>query len=151
MSALIGLPRWGATPVSSRMNDPRNLRVLDAAFGLVAVIHASAQDISVDQVPRLRAQLLRAVDSVPANIAEGARGTRAQFAHCLRTALGSADEAGTHLRIAYHARALEAATYWRCEAKRAVVCKMLHQLIRAVEEQVARDRNEQARGRSPLS
>jgi four helix bundle protein len=123
------------------MNDPRNLRVLDAAFGLVAVIHASARDIHVEQVPRLRSQLLRAADSVPANIAEGARGSRAQFAHYLRTARGSADEAGTHLRIAYHARALTAPVYWRCEAKRLVVCKMLNQLIRAVEEQLAHDHN----------
>jgi four helix bundle protein len=127
--------------VSSAMNDPRNLRVLEAAFGLVAVIHASARDIHVEQVPRLRTQLLRAADSVPANIAEGARGSRAQFVHYLRVARGSADEAGTHLRIAYHARALDATAYWRCESKRLVVCKMLNQLIRAVEEQLAHDYN----------
>lgn len=126
------------------MNDPRNLRVLEAAYALVAAVHDTARSIDVEQVPRLRAQLLRAVDSVPANISEGARGTRAQFAHYLRTALASADEAGTHMRIAYHARALDQMTYWRCESKRVVVCKMLHQLIRVVEEQIAHDRNARA-------
>jgi four helix bundle protein len=81
------------------------------------------------------------VDSVPSNISEGARGGRAQFARYLRLALGSADEAGTHLRIAYHARALDQSAYWLCEARRTVVCKMLHRLIRAIDEQTARERN----------
>lgn len=139
-----GLPRPNAATLSSHMIDPRNLRVLDAALSLVAVVHAATSTLNVAQVPRLRSQLLRAIDSVPANIAEGARGTRSQFANYLRTALGSADEAGTHLRIAYHANALDQMTYWRCESKRVVVCKMLQQLIRAVDEQVARDRNERA-------
>lgn len=141
MVASFGLPRTGSARLSSRMNDRRNLRVLDASFALVAAVHASARTVDVAQVPGLRAQLLRAVDSVPSNISEGARGGRAQFARYLRLALGSADEAGTHLRIAYHARALDQSTYWQCEARRTVVCKMLHRLIRAIDEQTARERN----------
>ena len=61
MVASFGLPRTGSARLSSRMNDRRNLRVLDASFALVAAVHASARTVDVAQVPGLRAQLLRAV------------------------------------------------------------------------------------------
>lgn len=124
------------------MADSRNLRVLDAAFQLVARVHVAADHLDVDRVPGLRNQLLRAVDSVPANVAEGARrASRGDFARFLRIALGSADEAGTHLRIAWHAQALDTPEYHACERLRVTVCKMLYQLIRSLEESDAHTHN----------
>jgi four helix bundle protein len=120
------------------MTDLRNLKVLDAAYCLVDAVHDAASRIDAQRVPRLRNQLLRATAAVPANIAEGARGSRPQFAECLRVALRSADESGAHLMMAMRVRALPITDFRRCEARRAVVCKMLTQLIRTVEEQHSR-------------
>lgn len=126
------------------MNDPRNIRVLDAAYALVELVHSTAYEIDVHAVPGLRAQLLGAVDGIAANISEGARrGSNAQFAQFLRMARSSADETGTHLQIAYRAGALDQRRYWLCNARRLAVAKMLSALIREVEEQAARAENAQ--------
>jgi four helix bundle protein len=128
------------------MNDLRNLRVLDASYVLVTLVHAASRTLDVTVTPGLRAQLLRAVDAVPANITEGARqATRAQFARYLRIALGSADECGAHLKVAYLAEALDLVTYRRCQSTRGVLCKMLTQLLRSVEAQAAHERGAQRR------
>ena len=51
--------------------------------------------------PGLKAQLLRSVGSIAANIAEGAgHETKSQFAHFITIAIGSANEAETHLALA---------------------------------------------------
>lgn len=124
--------------LSWRMADPKNLRVLEAALQFAVAVHEHIDVLDVTRAPRIRAQLLRAVDSVPANIAEGARGSRAQFANHLRIARGSADEVGVHLRIARDAGALSEPQYWRSENKRVIVCKMLTRLLRVLEEEEAR-------------
>ncbi|MCA2995570.1 four helix bundle protein [Gemmatimonas sp.] len=123
------------------MTDLRNLKVLDASLQLVDTVHAAAAHLDVQRVPRLRNQLLRATDAVPANIAEGARGSRPEFVQFLRIALRSADEAGAHLMVARRVQALPLDQFRRCESKRVAVCKMLHGLIRAVEEYHAREQN----------
>jgi four helix bundle protein len=125
--------------------------VLNAAFVLVDTVHASAEQLDIRRVPKLRNQLLRATDAVPANIAEGARGSRPEFAQFLRIALRSADEVGAHLMVAMRVQALPLETYQRCESKRVVVCKMLHGLLRAVEEQHARGGAHLRRGNSVKS
>ncbi|MFO0072370.1 MAG: four helix bundle protein [Gemmatimonas sp.] len=127
------------------MTDLRNLKVLDAALLLVDTVHAAAAHLDVRRVPRLRNQLLRVTDAVPANIAEGARGSRPEFVQCLRIALRSADEVGAHLMVARRVRALPLDQFRRCESKRITVCKMLHGLIRTVEEYHARDKNSERR------
>jgi len=119
------------------MTDPRNLRVLEAALQFAITVHDHIELLDVTRAPRVRAQLLRAVDSVPANIAEGARGSRAQFANHLRIARGSADEVGVHLRVARDTGAIADTQYWRCENKRVLVCKMLTRFLRALDEEEA--------------
>jgi len=119
------------------MNDPRNLRVLEAALHFAGVVHEHMDLLDITRAPRIRAQLLRAVDSVPANIAEGARGSRAQFANHLRIARGSADEVGVHLRVARQAGAIADPDYWRCENTRVLVCKMLTRFLRTLDEEEA--------------
>jgi four helix bundle protein len=123
------------------MSDPRNLRVLEAAMQFTAAVHQHVDTFDITRAPRVRAQLLRAADSVPANIAEGARGTRVQRQNYFRIARASADEVGVHLRVARGAGAVADSTYWQCENKRAVVCKMLTRLIRVLEEEEAHTHN----------
>ncbi|MCA2982967.1 MAG: four helix bundle protein [Gemmatimonas sp.] len=131
------------------MSDPRNLRVLEAALYFADAVHQRIDRHDFTRAPRLRAQLLRAVDSVPANIAEGARGTRAQFANHLRIARGSADEVGVHLRVARHAGAIAESEYWRCENKRVLVCKMLTRFLRTLDEEEAHAHHREHMRRSP--
>ena len=121
------------------MTDLRKLKVLDAAYVLVETVHASTAQLDIRRVPKLRNQLLRATDAVPANIAEGARGSRPEFVQFLRIALRSADEVGAHLMVAMRVKALPLEAFRQCESKRVVVCKMLCGLLRAVEEQHARE------------
>ena len=120
------------------MADLRNLRVLDAAHDLSSAVHEAASGLDVSKAPGLRAQLLAAVDAIPANIAEGAGlGTDQQFARGITIALGSANEVGAHLRVARTAGALDERTARRCQAKRAVVCQMLERLLQAIRSRVA--------------
>ncbi len=119
------------------MSDPRNLKVLDAAERFASTVHEQFDRIDASRLPGFRSQILRAADSVPANIAEGARGTVAQRQHFYRVARGSADEVGVHLRLARRGEILSTASYWSCENTRVVICKMLTKLIRSLEEQEA--------------
>ncbi|WP_337170018.1 four helix bundle protein [Gemmatimonas aurantiaca] len=120
------------------MPDLRNLRVLAAAHDLSAAVHEAASGLDVSKVPGLRAQLLAAVDAIPANISEGAGlGTDQQFARGISIALGSANEVGSHLRVARASEALDERTVRRCQAKRAVVCQMLERLLRVVRSRLA--------------
>jgi four helix bundle protein len=119
------------------MTNPMNLHVLEAALQFAASVHEQIDLLDITRAPRIRAQLLRAADSVPANIAEGARGSRPQFANHVRIARGSADEVGVHLRIARNAGALTEQQYWQSENKRVIVCKMLSRLLRVLEEEEA--------------
>lgn len=121
------------------MNDLRNLKVLDAAHRLAEHVHAAAKLLDGRETPGLRTQLLRAVDAIPANIAEGARqNSRPQFLRYLRIARASLDETSTHLRIASAAGALQRSDVWRCRSTMAVVASMLHRLIDSIEEHEAR-------------
>jgi four helix bundle protein len=121
------------------MSDSRNLRVLDAAEDLAATVIQAAQRIDTDRVPAVKGQLVRAASAIAANIAEASNlGTDPNFKRQLRLALSSANETGSHLRIIKRTNALDPITTARCQSKLSVVCKMLSNLIRAVEETEAR-------------
>jgi four helix bundle protein len=122
------------------MADMRNLRVLEAAEDLTATVLAAVNAVQVQRAPGVRGQLVRAVSSVAANIAEAAGlGSQANCSRQLRLALASANESGTHLRALRAAGALDPISIMRCESKRTLVCKMLARLIERVDEQLARD------------
>ncbi len=124
------------------MSDSRNLRVLDAAEDLAATVFLAARIVDVYRAPGVRGQLVRAAAAVPANIAEAANlGTDANFKRQLRLSLASANEAGSHLRILRRTGALDPITVAKCESKRVVVCKMLSNLVKALDEREAHDEN----------
>jgi four helix bundle protein len=126
------------------MPDSRRLRVLDAAEDFAAVTLQAAQYVRAHLAPGVRGQLVRAAASVAANIAEASGlGTDKNFKRQLRLALASANECGSHLRILKRTGAIDPLTLNRCEAKRVTVCKMLMSLIRRLEEDEARDTDQQ--------
>ena len=117
-----------------------------AARALSFAVHNAADDLLARRSPGLRSQLLRAVASVPANIAEAEQQTSdLQALHFLRIALGSADEVGAHLETAADAGALAPRVFTACQGTRMVVRTMLRRLIDCLET----DTNSQpkARGR----
>jgi four helix bundle protein len=83
------------------MANHEHLKVWQRAQALSIDMHRAAARFRPGVAPGLRPQLLRAVASIPANIAEGlGQGTDAQFAHGIGVAIGSANEAQTHLGLA---------------------------------------------------
>ena len=83
------------------MRDFRKIIAWQKAHGLAVTIHRISTDADFRSTPGLRSQLLRAVDSVPANIAEGAgKPSESEFSRYLDIALGSAREVDNHLMLA---------------------------------------------------
>ena len=83
------------------MRDFRKLIAWQKAHALAVAVHGVAHQEHFRSAPGLRAQLLRAVDSVPANIAEGAGKTsEAEFGRFLDIALGSGREVDNHVMLA---------------------------------------------------
>jgi four helix bundle protein len=83
------------------MRDFRKLIAWQKAHALAVSVHRIAVDADFNATPGMRSQLLRAVDSVPANIAEGAgKPSELEFARYLDIALGSAREVDNHAILA---------------------------------------------------
>jgi four helix bundle protein len=83
--------------------NPLRLIVLDKAITLAAATHAFAKRITSTRwrdTPGLRAQILRAADSIPLNIAEAAgQSSDARIVQQLAVAIGSCNELEAALRI----------------------------------------------------
>ncbi|HZP21455.1 MAG TPA: four helix bundle protein [Bauldia sp.] len=79
----------------------RDLQVWQKAMDLSAEVYRLSAILPAAEQYRLTSQLLRAVASVPANIAEGhTRATRKDFAHFVSIARGSLAETETLLLLA---------------------------------------------------
>jgi four helix bundle protein len=83
----------------------QDLIVWQRAMDLTMEVYAATDDFPRDELFGLTSQLRRAVVSVPSNIAEGqGRGPGAAFAHHLRIAQGSLQEAETQLIVGQRRR-----------------------------------------------
>ncbi|WP_353268057.1 four helix bundle protein [Gemmatimonas sp.] len=83
------------------MQDPKNLLVWQRSMELAVVIHGISKQIPARTLPGVATQLIRAIASVPANIAEGVgQPYPAVTVRHLMVAIGSAYECETHLLIA---------------------------------------------------
>ena len=92
------------------MQNFRNLHVWQRAQSLAARVHLLTEPSSKSANGAWRSQLRRSVQSIGANVAEGAmRDSPKQFAHFLEIALGSAAETESHLDFAVRVGALAAA------------------------------------------
>jgi four helix bundle protein len=90
--------------------------------------------------PGFRSQLLRAVDSIAANIAEGAgQQSPAQFARFLDMAMSSAHEVDNHLELAAAIEIMELDVVRRLQELLWEIKRMLTGLLRAVRRRVVRD------------
>lgn len=83
------------------MANHQTLAVWHRASALSLQVHIAARSFPHRGAPGLKSQLLRAIASIPANIAEGAgQNTPAQFSSFVTIAIGSVNEAETHMRLA---------------------------------------------------
>lgn len=132
------------------MSSHGSLRVLDAAEHFAAEIILAADRIDARRAKDLPAQLTRAASSIAANIAEASKlGTAANYHRQLRIALGSADETGTHLRIARYAGLLPESEVRPLEQRLAAICKMLNALLRHLAERQAHEENTRRESKAP--
>ena len=126
------------------MPDYRKLRAFALAQQLSEQVHVLAAQIPSRRAPGLRVQLCRAVASVPANITEGAAQERqAGFNRFLRIALGSANETATQLRLAQSLSPTLKPLAYELEQRTDLVAAMLARLIATVQENAARQENQQ--------
>jgi four helix bundle protein len=84
------------------MSDFKKLKVWQDARALTVSTITACDDMSGSTATIVRGQLVRAIMSVPANIAEGsAKRSDREFARFVRIALGSTTESENHLIIAH--------------------------------------------------
>jgi four helix bundle protein len=115
------------------VRDFRKLLVWQKAHRLALDVNLCLGTTSSRRYPGLRAQLLRAAASIPANIAEGCgKPTDAELARFSEIALGSTTELDNHLLFARDAGAIDPARYMDMAEKVAEVRRMLFSFVRAV-------------------
>ncbi len=112
------------------MPNHRNLAVLDAAELIVAEV----VQLTTVRSSRLlfKAQLLKAAESVYANIGEAfGRATKADRNRSLGIARAEAEETIKHLRANKTANRIDPKTYWRLHSRLVTVIRMLGSLMRS--------------------
>jgi four helix bundle protein len=107
----------------------QNLAVLDAAEQIVAEV----VQLTTAKSSRLlfKAQLLKSVQSVNANIGEASgRATKADRNRSLGIARAEAEETVRHLPANKKANRIEPRAYWRLHSRLVTVIKMIGSLMR---------------------
>jgi four helix bundle protein len=86
----------------SPLRSHEDLQAYQSSMQLLVRVHEVCRSFPPDEKYELVSQMRRASKSVPANIAEGfsKRATVNDFKRYLRSAMGSANEMETHLKIA---------------------------------------------------
>ena len=134
------------------MQDYRRLRVWHAAHEMSVNITNSFPERAGGRSPGLRAQILRAAQSVPSNIAEGcAKSTRADLARFIETAIGSANELEGHLLYARDTHQISESSHARHVPIVIVVRKMLVSLHKRLQHEIAIDEEKKRIERSRRS
>ena len=128
------------------MQDYRNLRVWQKAHELTLETYAFSATLTAPAAWPLRDQLLRAVISVPSNIAEGAgRGSDADFHRSLHHSLGSLNEVEYDFILARDLGFMECSEHSRLCTQLEEVRRMLSGLMTQLKARLAR------RGRNPAT
>ena len=119
------------------MTNFRKLHVWEKAYELVVRTHRIATAIRRSPDLSLRNQMVRAANSIPANIAEGRRqNSEREFARFLNIALNSAYELEHHVTIAAAIGAITDADSSSLISGTTEVRKMLYGLLRRVRERL---------------
>jgi four helix bundle protein len=121
------------------MRDFRKIIAWQKAHAVAVAMHVAIDEARFRVRPRLRSQLLRAIDSVAATIAEGSgKRTSKEFARYLDIALGSAREVDNHLLLARDIGCLEEADADRLLADHDEVKRLLYSYARSVRQNTDR-------------
>ena len=119
------------------MREPGNLIVYKKALALSVRIFAICTLISKRRYPGLADQLIRASQSVAANIAEGcAHSSRREFARFLQLALASCGEVACHLTFARDTKAITMELFIELNGANREVRRMLASLLRVVRDEL---------------
>ena len=122
------------------MQDFRKLRVWHLARTLALAVIEALPVARSRVVPGLRAQAIRAVTSVAANIVEGcARATPPEFLHFIEIAPGSINELENHLLLARDANVIPEHRHASLQQDAEIVRKMLLALARTLRQRIADD------------
>jgi len=112
------------------MRNFRELKVWEKAHRLTLEIYQVTIHFPQEERYGLISQMRRCSASIPANIAEGCgRSGKAEFAHFLQVALGSASELDYHLLLSRDLRFLDAGAYEPLATRVTEVKRMLTVLI----------------------
>ena len=126
-------PGFGA--ILQRMRDFQKIIAWQKAHALGVRLDDFVDPVRFRKRPALRAQLLRAMDSVSAAISEGAgKPSRAEFLRYLDIALGSAREAHNHLLKARDIRCMDFKDAQRLIDELDEVKRLIYAYARAIRE-----------------
>ncbi|HEX9680141.1 MAG TPA: four helix bundle protein [Anaerolineales bacterium] len=115
------------------MQDFKDLQVWQKAHELTIEVYRTTQAFPRLEQFGLTAQMRRASESIPANIAEGCgRKSQREFAQSLHLAIGSANELEYHLLLAADLSYVERMAQRDLDIRIAEVRKMLSDLARRV-------------------
>ena len=130
------------------MQDFRKLRVWHAARQLSTCVVNSIPERDARRVPGLRAQIVRAANSVHSNLAEGCgRAKRTDFLRFIDISIGSLNELDSQLESARDHRILGDDGYAALWDQIVVVRKMLASLRQTVERYIAMEEERKRRQR----
>jgi four helix bundle protein len=119
----------------NNMQDFRKLSVWEKSHLLVVAVYRTTSDFPPKEIFGLTSQIRRAGVSIPANIAEGCgRGGKAEYAHILRIAFGSASELEYHLLLANELTYLTPDEYDNLNIQVIEIKKMLTALVQKIEK-----------------
>lgn len=132
------------------MQDYTKLLVWQRARSLTVVINEISRSFRPGDAPGLRSQLMRAVMSISANIAEGAgRETRRDFARFISMAIASASEVEHHLHVAADLGIIGEPTHGRALGRCIEVRRMLFGLRRALMHADSNDKSSESGASRP--
>jgi four helix bundle protein len=113
------------------MQDFRSLNVWKKPHELTLAVYLTTRGFPREELYGLTSQMRRAATSVASNIAEGCgRGSDADFARCLRIAMGSASELEYQLLLARDLALIAENAHERLSSPCTEVKRMLTSLIR---------------------
>ena len=118
----------------TRIESYRDLRVWQDAMDLCVAVYKATTASPGSEIYGLTSQMRRASVSIPSNIAEGHRRTRAEYTRFVSISRGSAAELDTQLELAYRIGLLPEDQYQTLNQSLAAVGRQLTALHNRLKE-----------------
>ncbi|WP_107668030.1 four helix bundle protein [Cyanothece sp. BG0011] len=116
------------------MESYKELRVWQKGIDLVTEVYQVTKKFPQEEIYGLISQIQRAVNSIPANIAEGwGRGATKEYIYHLRIARGSLMELETHLIVSQRLSYLEQTQLIQLQQEITSIGRMLNALIKTLQ------------------